>query len=172
MILFRSPKPFILAASILLGLAATGSKSLSEDFSYQNDPTIGSNVYALDNLADQMTFRYEWELRYNRSSRDSLILLRHIQNHAKLTNELIRAYRGKAPEAFQKAVAEVTDSVQLMDDLRKRARVSDGVVRMIHESTPLAEELRGVLKNSPKSQSQTRSFLTAGNPPDYNRRNN
>lgn len=142
---YRTPFALAIVTLSVLSLPVTETRAqnwLSNDYESQGQGSrvhndIGRNVYALDTLADQLAFRYSWELRFNRGCRDSIALLKHIRKHSVLTNDLVRAYRGKSDATFQKAVSAVRDSAICMQNMRKTARVSDGVSGMISESLSL-----------------------------------
>lgn len=109
--------------------AANVTISASED--------IGKNVYAIDNLADQMAFRFGWELKFSKDSKASGALYDQMKKHADITNDLIKAYRGKGGISFQTAALAVRNSVSELQSLRRGTKVSEAVSNMISQSIPL-----------------------------------
>lgn len=98
---------------------------------------IGKNVYAIDNLADQMAFRLGWEMKFSKDSDATIALYKQMKKHAGLTNELIKAYRGKGSTSFRQAAFAVNNSLELLQRLRREAKTSDTVSNYITQSIPL-----------------------------------
>ncbi len=126
----------------VIGLSFSGGGLRAERKILQSSTEVARelsrNVYEIDNLADQMAIKYDWELRYNNGCRDSVLLYRHLQKHSILTKDLVRAFRVGSGVNFHKLASQVRESLCLIENLQKRARVSQGVSRLIGEATQKA----------------------------------
>ena len=60
-----------------------------------------------------------------------------MKKHAALTNDLIKAFRGKGNTSFLQASYAVRNSADRLLDLRRDAKISDSVNNMISQSIPL-----------------------------------
>lgn len=104
----------------------------------QGNDDLGKNVYKIDSLADQMAWRFGWEIRSRGDCRDSAALLQLMKNQAGLTNNLIKAYKGNSGQVFTKASHDVRDNLTRIQTLRKKVQVSDSVNALITKSVSLA----------------------------------
>lgn len=133
----RPVKNLILVLSIVLGSGAVSEKAKAEGYQ-AHASQMGANVYDLNQLANDMEFRYQWELRFCHGCKDSLTLLKRIQNHAHLTKDLVRAWRGKCGKTFEAVACDVHGSIIQIQNLSKKSRISDSVSSMIDQSAPQA----------------------------------
>lgn len=112
-------------------------------FDHDQPPTVygnlRQNIYALDNLAEQMEWRYRWEVRRMPGCLPSNALYRQMEIHEELTGDLVEAYRGSCAKTFRKAVCAVSDSLNAIDRLRRSAMLSDGISALIRQSGPKAD---------------------------------
>lgn len=112
-------------------------------FDHDQPPTVyenlRQNIYALDNLAEQMEWRYRWEVRRMPDCRPSNALYRQMETHEELTGDLVEAYRGSCAKTFRKAVCAVSDSMNAINELRRSAMLSDGISVLIRQSLPKAD---------------------------------
>ena len=140
--------PLILVAAFSLSFLPTNSDAQSRFFDQnpfsfmgfghpQRNDDLGQKVYMIDSLADQMAWRFGWEIRYRRGCNDSIALLQLMRNHTRLTDGLIKAYRGDCGKTFAKAACDVRDNLTRIQNLRKRVQVSESVCALITRSCPL-----------------------------------
>lgn len=102
---------------------------------------IEKNIYAIDNLADQMAFRFGWEMKFGKDLSKSNELYRQMKSYTETTNELIKSYRGRNGISFHDSLHEVQQSLSRIRNLRKSTRVSETVNQMITQSIPLVERI-------------------------------
>lgn len=153
----KSKKSVSLAAATVLGLTAVASNADAQwRFSYGNDnhhaggygqaqPTyvdyrlvseINRNVVRIDQLADEMVCRYGRELQRYRGCPCSMKLFAAMQQHARLTENLVRASQGSCKKTFARSACAVRESLDRIQELRKTAQASRSVCGLIRESCP------------------------------------
>ncbi len=152
----------IFAFVVALGLCSIPSITLAQAMRSGGDflqtqgisNNLNQNVYTLDTLADQMVFRFGWEMR-SKKKLDSSDQELHSQMkaHAVLTNDLVKASRGKSTETFEKAARLVRDSANRLHQLQKKAEVSNGVAKLIDHSLPLASFVHSNARSFPQAPS-------------------
>ena len=124
--------------AVILGQGAFFDNSNAQGSAIRNpeiDNQIAEGVYNLAQLADEMSFKYQWELGFNSACKDSLALLKRLRIHAALTDDLVRAFRSKSDQSFRRIACEVKDSVVGIENLSKRSRVSGVVSEMINQAS-------------------------------------
>ena len=143
-------KPFTLAIAAVLGLSVFASSANAQGFLriFGQDvspkkttaafPDMKKNVYAIDNLADQMTYLFKQEMKSHKGCSDCEALYNQMRRHTGLTNDLIKAYKGKDARKFHQVASDVRRSVSDLQRLQVRAKVSASVRGMISQSVPMA----------------------------------
>jgi hypothetical protein len=119
------------------GQNSRGFGNSHEFWNIQTSQDIKKNIYLIDNLADQMLYRFVGDSKQTSQSEAEEALLKQMKRHAELTNELIHAYRGKSDASFKKAAFEVTQSTKKLIELKRNANISEAVNYMINQSLPL-----------------------------------
>lgn len=99
---------------------------------------LGQNVFALNELADEMLWRYQWEAQKKPNCQSAQSLYDQMKKHSMLTNHLIMAYRGDSRKQFEETAIQVRDSVNSLLVLRNQAETSEPVDRLILQSQPMA----------------------------------
>ncbi len=108
---------------------------------------IGKNVYAIDNLADQLSYRTKKELSKAENSTDADALVAQVKRHGELTNKLIKAYKSKSKTDLQSVARDVRTSTESLSRLSRDIDLSSTLVNLINQSTPLAREVENQARN-------------------------
>lgn len=99
---------------------------------------LSQNVFALNELADEMLWRYQWEAQKMPNCQSAQSLYDQMKKHSVLTNNLIMAYRGDSNKQFEETAIQVRDSVNSLLVLRNQTETSETVNRLILQSQPMA----------------------------------
>jgi hypothetical protein len=105
---------------------------------YRSDGNLGQYVFALDQYGDQMSYLYSMEARNYCGCSNAAALLSEMRRYNSCTNSLVAAYQGSCSRTFQRAACGVRESLNRVEALRNRARVSPQVCALITQSCPLA----------------------------------
>ena len=123
----------IAGLAIIFGTSLVAPKSAAQNFNFGGG-LLQQNIFLADRLAEDMTNRYGNEIQFNRGCSNSIALYQAMKTHCLLTDQLIIAYRGTCSATFKKAADAVRDSLNRIQVLRTRARVSDKVCGLIRDS--------------------------------------
>lgn len=99
---------------------------------------LSQNVFALNELAGEMLWRYQWEAQRMPDCRSAQSLYDQMRKHSDLTDNLIMAYRGDSHKQFEETAIQVRDSVNSLLVLRNQTETSETVDRLILQSQPMA----------------------------------
>lgn len=133
--------PLRLFAAVLctsIGISFIPSISMAQNVSRD----LERKIRELDELANQMSWRYDRERQRYRTSPDSRALYSQIKYHNILTDRLGKAAQGHCVSTFSTAAREVRNSVTTMEKLCVRADVSRDVETLISRSCPLSSYIK------------------------------
>jgi hypothetical protein len=99
------------------------------------------DVYVLDQLAHQMTYAYNLEVRFNPRCECSRNLLKHMYIHMTHTARLRRASQASCPVTYKKAACAVNDSAKCLHNLSRKAKASWSVRNMLSQTCTLANRV-------------------------------